>query len=381
MFASEALGLSKHASKTLEEKNILREALIPHPFFSDIIEALRFDRKFGEIEEGTVVAKTINGVRIVRGFPKIRRALTLYPSIRKHFEREVAVEEKMNGYNIRIAKLGKNLYALTRRGYICPYTTEKVRKKGEMADFFKDFPNHALCCEAVGEESPFVPKKIYGIKELDFFVFDIRELETNNPLRVDEKIRLCEEYSIEHVPFLGTYESRNAHEIVKDLIHRLGKSGREGVVMKDPEMKIEPLKYTTSETNAGDLSYAFRFFNDYGKDFMFSRIIREGFQSFEFAENQEEFRERCLRLGMAILKPMIESIKDVSNGEWVSEKIKLRFDDIEVLELFLKHLRKMGVDFRVRNIVKSEKGAVLHFERVMRSTTDKIRTHLEGQPW
>ncbi len=381
MFVSEALGLSRHASKTLEEKNILREAFIPHHFFSDIIEALRFDRKFGDIEEGTVVAKTINGVRTVRGFPKIRRALTLYPSIRKHFDREVAIEEKMNGYNIRIAKLGKNLYAFTRRGYICPYTTEKVRKKEEMVDFFRDFSNFVLCCEAVGEESPFVPKKIYGIRELDFFVFDVREIETSNPLKIDEKLRLCEEYGIKHVPFFGIYESRNAHETVRELICRLGRDGREGVVMKDPEMKIEPLKYTTSETNAGDLSYAFRFFNEYGKDFMFSRIVREGFQSFEFAENEEEFRKRCLRLGMSILRPMIESIKDVSSGEWVSEKIKLRFDDIEVLELFLRHLRKMGVDFRVRSIVKREKGAVLYFERIMRSTTDKIKAHLEGQPW
>ncbi len=380
MFVSKALGLSRHASKTLEEKSILRDAFIPHPFFSDVIEALRFDRKFGEIEEGTVVAKTVNGVRVIRGFPKIRRALTLYPSIKNHFEREVAVEEKMNGYNVRIARLGKSLYAFTRRGYICPYTTEKARNLIGM-DFFKDFPDLMLCCEAVGEESPFVPKRIYEIDGLDFFVFDIREARTNKPLPVKRKIELCEEYDLKHVHLLGIYSSKNAHEEISSIIRKLGKERREGVVIKDPEMKIEPLKYTTSETNAGDLSYAFRYFNDYGKDFMFSRIVREGFQSFEFAESEEEFRERCLRLGMSILKPMVESIRVVSDGEWVSEKIRLRFQSIEVMELFLKHLRKMGVDFRVKEIKKDSGGAVLHFERIMRSTTDKIRTHLEGQPW
>ncbi len=380
MFVSEALGLSRHASKTLEEKNILREAFIPHPFFSDIIEALRFERKFGEIEEGTVVAKTINGVRIVRGFPKIRRALTLYPSIRKHFEREVAVEEKMNGYNVRIARMGKNLYAFTRRGYICPYTTERARNLIGM-DFFRDFPDHVLCCEAVGEESPFVPKRIYGIEGLDFFVFDIRKIGTNEPVSVDRKIQMCEEYGLNHVPLLGIYGTREAHEAVREHIRKLGRDGREGVVLKDPEMKIEPLKYTTSETNAGDLRYAFRYFNDYGKDFMFSRIIREGFQSFEFEESQEEFRERCLRLGRAILEPMIESIKEVRSGEWVSEKIRLKFHSIEVMELFLRHLRKMGIDYRVKSVSKENGGVVLHFERIMRSTTDKIRSHLEGQPW
>gem|GEM_PF-6271649 len=33
MFVAEALNLSKYAAKKLEEKNILREALIPHSFF------------------------------------------------------------------------------------------------------------------------------------------------------------------------------------------------------------------------------------------------------------------------------------------------------------------------------------------------------------
>ncbi len=380
MFVSEALGLSRHAGKKLEEKNILRRAFVPHPFFSDVIEALRFDKKFGEIEEGSVVAKTVNGVRVIRGFPKIRRALTLHPTIRKHFEKEVAVEEKMNGYNVRIARFGKNLYAMTRRGYICPYTTEKARELIN-PEFFRDNPSLVLCCEAVGEESPFVPKSIYGIDRLDFFVFDVREERTNRPLSVEEKIRLCEEYGLKHAPLLGTFNVRSAHEEIREIVERLGREGREGVVIKDPEMRLEPLKYTTSETNAGDLRYAFRYFNDYGKDFMFSRIVREGFQSFEFNESEEEFRERCLRLGMAILEPMVRSIREVAEGRTVVERTRLRFRDFEVMNLFLEHLRAMGVDFSVSDIRKEGGEIVIWIERIMRSTTDKIRNHLEGNPW
>ena len=380
MFVSDALGLSRHAEKRLEEKNILRDAFIPHSFFSDLIEVLRFDKKFGEIEEGTVIAKTVKGVRVVRGFPKIRRALTLYPTLKQHFEKEVAVEEKMNGYNVRIARFGKNLYAMTRRGYICPYTTERCREKIGL-DFFKDNPDLVLCCEAVGEESPFVPKKVYGISELEFFVFDIREMRTNAPLPIREKMSLCEEYGLKAAPILEIADVRRAHEIIVEIVKRLGKEGREGVVIKDPAMKIDPLKYTTSEANAGDLSYAFRYFNEYGKDFMFSRIIREGFQSFEFNEDEKEFRERCFRLGFSILKSLRESIKDVYEGKEVREKIRLRFRDFEVLNLFIEHLRKTGVTFEVVDVRKEGEYAILHVERIMRSTTDKIKSHLGGSPW
>ena len=380
MFVAEALNLTKHAAKRLEEKNILREAFTPHSFFSDVIEAYRFDKKFGEIEEGTVVAKTINGVRVVRGFPKIRRALTLYPTLIKHFGNFVAVEEKMNGYNVRIVRFGKNIYAITRRGYICPYTTEVARELIN-ADFFKEYPDYMLCCEAVGEESPYVPKDIYGIDRLDFFVFDIRHRETNKPIRIREKQRICEEFGLKYAEIFGIFETKKAHEEIKEIILRLGEVKREGVVIKDPDMAKEPMKYTTSETNAEDLRYAFRFFNDYGKDFMFSRIVREGFQSCEFNESEEEFRERCLRLGRAILEPMVESIKDVAEKKKVVERIRLRFKQLEVLNLFLEHLRKGGVNFEIREIKKEGKEIVLIIDRIMKSTTDKIRHHLNGNPW
>ncbi len=380
MFVAEALNLSKYAAKRLEEKNILREALIPHSFFSDIIEAYRFDKKFGDIEEGTVVAKTINGFRVVRGFPKIRRALVLYPTLIKHFGNYVAVEEKMNGYNVRIVRFGKNLYAITRRGFICPYTTEKARELIN-EDFFKEYPNLMLCCEAVVEESPYVPKDIYGIKKLDFFVFDVRERETNKPIKIEEKKKICEEFGLKYAEIFGIFETRNAHEEIKEIILRLGKRRREGVVIKDPEMIKEPMKYTTSETNAEDLKYAFRYFNDYGKDFMFSRIVREGFQSFEFGEGEEEFKERCLRIGMAILKPMVESIRDVAEKRKVVERIRLRFKEFDVMNLFLEHLRKSGVYFEIHEIKKEGKEIILIVDRIMKSTTDKIKHHLNGNPW
>ncbi len=378
-FVAEALNLSAPAAKRLEERDILTEAFIRHDFFRDVKFAYKLDRSFGGFEGGTLVAKTVDSVRVVRGYPKIRRALVL-KAISKRFKGEVVIEEKLNGYNVRVVMFGRNVYAITRGGYICPYTTEKARISFD-TDFFRDHPNLMLCCEAVGEESPFVPKEVYGIKRLDFFVFDIRDMRTNRPLPVREKLRISEEYGFKTAPVLAEVDAKRAHEVAIDIIRELGRKGREGIVVKDPEMKRDPLKYTTSEANCSELEYAFKFFNEIGRDFMFSRIIREGFQAFEICRDEEEFRERCRRLGEAILKGLVEGIRVVGSGKRLGEVCRLRFYDLDILDLFKEHMRRMGVKANFSDPVYDGDGYVVKMFREMRSTEDRIRELLRGGLW
>ncbi len=378
-FVAKALNLSISAAERLEERNILRKAIIKHPFFPDVIEAFRLDKKFGFYEDGTVVVKATDGVRVFRGFPKIRRALVLNPTLKKHFgDREIALEEKMNGYNVRVVKIGENLYGITRRGLICPYTTEKARESIE-SDFFEDYPDYMLCCEAVGLASPYVPNEVYGIEGLDFFLFDIRNSRTNESLSVREKEEIAESYGFRMARVYLTTHPDDFNGI-KEVIDELNSNRREGVVFKDIEMKVDPLKYTTSSANTSDLHYAFRYFGEYARDFMLARIVREAFQSFEFHESCEEFNERCLRLGKAILEPMISSIRECSEGKTIYDESVLVFSSHEVLELFKQHLRLLGVDFKVE--ILDENGEIrVKFKRVMRSTNDRIRGILNGSTW
>ncbi|MEM1576851.1 MAG: RNA ligase [Archaeoglobaceae archaeon] len=375
-FVSEALNLSKFSTERLEEKGILKKAFVKHPYFSDIIEALRIDKKFGMYEEGTLIVKSKDGLKVFRGFPKIKRILYLESGLKKHFgDKNIALEEKMNGYNVRIVKISDKIYAITRRGLLCPYTTEKAREQIP-EEFFDEFPEHMLCCEAIGNASPYVPDH-YGIEGLEFFLFDIRECKTNKPMTIKEKEEIAERYGIKTVEILlktSASDIGGIRRVVEDLNTR----GREGIVFKDLEMILAPLKYTTSFSNCGDLSYAFKNFEEYGRDFMLARIIREAFQSFEFQDNIEE---RSRRLGKAILNALIESINKVSEGKEVTEEIRLTFSSEEILELFKMHLKLVGVNLREIDRKCRGKKIEVRFERVMRATTDKIRSLLEGNPW
>ena len=52
----------------------------------------------------------------------------LAPAIKRHFSDIVAVEEKMNGHNVRVLSIDGEIVALTRGGFICPYSTEVAQR-------------------------------------------------------------------------------------------------------------------------------------------------------------------------------------------------------------------------------------------------------------
>jgi putative ATP-dependent DNA ligase len=343
-------------------------------------ELFRFDKPVSTIEGGTsVFTKPFD---IVRGFPKISRTLMLYPALQKHFSscRKVVVEEKMNGYNVRVALIGDALVALTRGGFICPYTTEKAIDLVGL-DFFKDYPELVLCGEMVGPDSPYVPKTFYDIESLDFFAFDIREKITGKPLPVMKRRTLMEEYGIQSVRFFGEFEIENAHTGISRIIRELGGSMHEGVVIKDPQMVLPPVKYTSSQSNCADLRYAFEFYNDFGRDFFFGRVCREAFQSVEWGEDGESVEKRCRQLGESLLLPMIKTIKKKKDGERIAENVQIRVKSMDTVKEFEEYLKLVGVDAVFEEPERIGNEYLVRIRKIHQSTNDRTEAILGGQLW
>lgn len=138
------------------------------------------------------------------------------------------------------------------------------------------------------------------------------------------------------------------------IIEELGKDKREGVVVKDPEMVLQPMKYTTSQSNCADLEHAFKFYNDTGRDYLFSRIVREGFQSVEWNENDEELQKRCIQLGQSILIPMVETINKVGCGERITDDVQIRVKSLHTAGKFKNYLQRLGVEAVFEEPVKED---------------------------
>ncbi len=328
------------------------------------IKYIRFRKDFRKIRRGTVYFPEEG--RVVWGFPKIRRILCIETGILKNFRGKVAIEEKMDGYNVRVAYIGNNILGITRGGIICPFTTKFI-KKIIPEDFFEEYSRYVICGEVVGNENPYIVYE--GIKGLQFFAFDI--MHENEHVKVLQRRDLLESYEIPQVESFGIFKPKEAVRKLKEVIPKLNNEKREGVVIKDINMKLQ-VKYTTSWANNQNLEYAFSFPFDLGKEFMFRRIIREGFQAVEFDEDEKMLEERALKLGRSILLPLVKSIKQIKHGKELAEKLCVKCDKATAEEL-LNIMRKQGIQIRV-NFLNDK---VIIKKRYQRSS-GRLRSLLDG---
>lgn len=370
------LGFDQEKVHHLFEKNYLARNWGKYEYL------LRFDKEISHIERGTVLYEKDGSFEIIMGFPKIRRAMVLDPTIKKHFIglEKVAVEEKMNGYNVRIAIAKEEILAITRSGYVCPYTTQKAKEKLNLK-FFDDFPELVLYGEMIGPDNPYVSKDIYGIESVEFYIFDIREKNSGKPLPISRKQEILEKYGFFQARFFKKISLETAPEEIGKIIRELGEKEHEGVVIKDPEMVLSPLKYTSSQSNCSDLRHAFKFYNETGRDYMLSRIVREGFQTVEWNENETEFEKRCMQLGESILNPLRESIRSVKNGQRIYEEAKIRVRDLKTAADFDDYLKRLGIDAVFEEPQSVGEEYLIIIRKLNKSTSDKTQAIWQGEPW
>lgn len=325
-----------------------------------------------QLERGTVLIDET----AVRGFPKIPRTLVLETGIPRQFDGPVAVEEKLNGYNVRIADVG-DVIAFTRSGIACPYTTWFVNDALDLAPFFADHPDKMLCGEVYGPENPYTAAPYGDVNSLAVQLFDIRDRESGRPLPVEERRELAASYGFPSVPWHGRHTVDEAPSAVAEIIRTLDRRDREGVVMKSLDGRTQ-LKYTTAAANQGDLAFAFSLPFDYGQAFMFRRIIREAFQAVERGESAEAVRERAHELGEAILEPMIGTVREIDEGAVVGEDHVVRGDP-QAIGALLGQFRDMGLELDIHRDETTADERVVEFTKVSRKTTDQTQAYLDGK--
>jgi hypothetical protein len=102
--------------------------------YSDVNEALGRER-FLELEYARL-RDTVAGYRrgslvlpdgsVIPGYPSIGRVQSLGAGLRRHYSGAFWVEEKMDGFNVRIFRWQGRTYAATRGGYICAFSTDRL---------------------------------------------------------------------------------------------------------------------------------------------------------------------------------------------------------------------------------------------------------------
>jgi len=352
-------------------------------FIEDYPPYLRFRRVTGKMEKGTnIFFKDKDGTKgkeididIARGYPKTSRILMLERGMKKNFDSTVYAEEKLNGYNVRLAEIFGEIKAMTRGGLDCPYTNQRINKE-KYEEFFSENPEMMLCGEVIGQNNPYVEKRYPEEAEFGYYVFDIRDKKTNVPIGIPEKKKTLEEYGIEKIREIGNYEPDQGKQLLEK-VRKMGKEGREGIVLKTRSMDKQ-MKYTANQSSNTELEYAFKFWNDYGKDFMFRRIIRQGFQAHEKNLEGEKLEKEAEELGKSILIPLVETIRKAERGEKAEEEFTLNFPSKEFGEAYINYLRHIGIDAEIKETKEKNGKIEAKITRKHQSTTDKTKHYLEG---
>jgi putative ATP-dependent DNA ligase len=334
---------------------------------------LVFKKKVGHVEKGTTIFLA-RKKEIIRGFPEIKRAFYLKSAI-QHFKGDVAVEEKMNGYNARVFLMEGKVFALTRGGYVCPYTTSRLRQVPGIRRILEN--DQVLCGEVVGKENPYVARRYEEAERFGFFVFDIREKVTNVPMQILKRNKLLADAGVQHVRLFGIFQKDKLMQEIFRILSRLEKENREGIVLKDPEMIEYPIKYTPSKTNISDLERAFEFPYDQNRDLFFSLIMREAYQALETCKSKKEIEERAFRLGRSILYPAIKTMKKIMVGENVEKEYIVRVKSKEEIKKLVEHLKERGISCKVGEMRKEGSEIVVRITRLKHATRDKIKKILE----
>jgi putative ATP-dependent DNA ligase len=232
-----------------------------------------------------------------------------------------------------------------------------------------------LCAEFVGPENPYTPAA-YDVDSIEPRVFDVRHRETGRPLPVEERRSVAERFDFPQPEWFGIVDPGNAVETIRETVEDLDSRGREGVVMQSVDGR-DLLKYTTAHQHRSDLGMAFSLPFDYGQDFLFSRLLREGFQAVEFEERGADLRERAHGLGEAILEPMVETIRAVEAGDIVGERHTVRGSPEAITEL-LSHLEGQGLRVEIEVDRREGEERVVELVKVADATRDKIEHFLAG---
>ncbi|MFH1393964.1 MAG: RNA ligase [Candidatus Micrarchaeota archaeon] len=326
---------------------------------------LRFIDDFSGVPRGTVIV----GTRVIWGFPHIPRIFTLEEGVKRNIkDKEVYLEEKIDGYNLRIARIKGKVYAFSRGGFLDSFSTEKARGM-RLDGFFNAKPRHILCGEMIGNTPYTKPSGKYDVKLL---VFDIMR-EDGDFLQCASRHELLKKFGIEGVPFLGKFRADDGNSL-KRVALSLNKSNKEGMVIKAADRKTV-VKYVTPNADIEDIANGAAIYLDMPPGFFYQRVLRSGIFMKDFALEQEKFAKK---LGEAFYSGLMKALKETEKGEEASEEFEILIKDPAVWQHIRNHMSH-GVHLEEVFRREEEGGTRIRFLKKYKKTSRLLKAYLHGK--
>jgi putative ATP-dependent DNA ligase len=336
---------------------------------------VRFTDDIGAVARGSVL---FSDGTLIGGYPPIGRIQVLSTGLPEQFDGPFWVEEKVDGFNVRILRHGDEVLALSRGGYICPFSTDRLPDLLDLA-VFETEPDLVLCAEIAGPGNPYIeghPPNVAG--DVSLFVFDLMRPGEPGFLPQREKMALLKRHALPSVEIFGRFTPDDADAIAA-LILRLDEENREGLVFKPEREGARRAKYVTGSSNIYDISLSSEALTDLPPAYFVNRLMRMAL--FIDEHGQRGSAEIEGRLGRAFLEGLYRGIDSARDPGRVSHHFRCRFRHKENAERFIHHLELTGgerVRFPKNAPYREGDYWVLAFERIHQRMTGALKHHLLG---
>ena len=314
----------------------------------------------------------------VYGYPSIGRILALEVGLREQFDGPIWAEEKVDGYNVRVFRHGKETLALTRGGFICPFTTDRLPDFLDLS-LFDNHPDIVLCAEVAGPDNPYLegcPPYVHD--DVRFFVFDAMRLDTPGFLDQSEKLELMRRYRLPAVEIFGRFEPDSVDPI-REILRDLNESGREGLVFKRDVPDGKRAKYVTGASDIQDIRAMSDVLLEVPPEYFTNRLLRLALYLEEHGEYSGTELDR--KVGAALLGGLRDAISGARREGRVIHSFRCRFNSRERAQQFIQQLKRMqGKQVNVANAEINQEGGywVLTFEKIFQRMSETLAHHLEG---
>lgn len=332
----------------------------------------RVTKKMSALDKGAIV--TENG--ILFDFPRIARIMHLENGICNAYTQPFYIEEKVDGYNVRIACIQGRVLVFSRGAYVCPFSTDRIADFLDVKKIFRENPNLIVCGEFAGPDNPYnIEHPPYVKEDVRFFAFDLMTMDKPHSIPIEERYKIFDKYGMPTVRRFGRFSVTDI-EPLQMIVKELDETGCEGMVIKPSNPVERTLKYVTLGSCLRDIHVTAPLMAEMSSEFFTHRIIRAAMFIYEQAYSLEP--GVFAKLGEALLKPIYESVTKAAQKEVIDERFLLRFREEKNIQHMTDHLYRCKVKFEVLSKKKEGSYWYVNFARKCYASYEIIQKHLEG---
>ncbi len=314
---------------------------------------------------------------VVPGYPAIARIQSLSNGLRQQFQGPFWAEEKIDGFNVRILRHQDRVYAFSRGGFVCAFSTDRLPDFLDPGLFDAE-PDLVLCAEIAGPDNPYLEGSPPDIpRDVALFVFDLMRQGQPGFLPHDQKMQLIARHGLPATRTFGRFHPTEG-QALRQLILQLDNEGAEGLVLKGEQDPIRA-KYVTGGSNITDIGVCSEQLLDLPPAYFINRLTRLALFITEHGQHGDADRER--RLGRAFLAGLDRAVAGSLAQGRVDHRYRCRFREYRNAQHFITHLNQTG-GHRIRiapGTPREDNGYwVLEFDRIFDRMTGTLATALDG---